>query len=160
MVRRSSIVVAFFSKMPEIDESRATHSINQPMSQRIDLTEINQKIKKFIEERDWAQFHSPKNISMSIAIEAAELMEHFQWANSDEESRKVMDDAKKRADIEDEIADIAIYLLDFCQLYGIDLEKTIAAKLQKNIEKYPVQLAHGKSEKYTNYRKDTAVPNL
>ncbi len=122
------------------------------MNQKIDLTEMSQKIKKFIEERDWAQFHSPKNLSMSIAIEAAELMEHFQWANTDEESRKIMDNAAQRGAIEDEIADIAIYLLDFCHLYGVNLEDVIQKKLEKNSKKYPCVLVKGKSDKYTQYQ--------
>ncbi len=119
---------------------------------RIDLTEANKKIARFIRERDWEQFHSPKNLSMSIAIEAAELMEHFQWSNSDEEAHKVLQDKIKLKEIEDEIADIAIYLLDFCQLYHIDLAKAIETKMEKNIQKYPAALAKGKSNKYTMYQ--------
>ncbi len=117
----------------------------------MNIKEVSKNIADFIKDRDWEQFHSPKNISMSIAIEAAELMEHFQWANSALESRAVLKDPKKRQEIEDEIADIAIYLLDFCNLYKIDLEKAITEKLQKNIRKYPVEKVRGKSDKYTAY---------
>ena len=124
----------------------------------IDLTAVSEKIFQFIDERDWVQFHSPKNLSMSIAIEAAELMEHFQWNNSAAESAAVLDDKTKRRAIEDEIADIAIYLLDFCYLYNIDLEKVIAAKLEKNIEKYPAGLSKGKSDKYTSYQTNASRP--
>ena len=89
---------------------------------------------------------------MSIAIEAAELMEHFQWL-SPEESRKLLGNAAGRAKIEDELADIAIYILDFCNLFSIDIEKIIARKLGKTAKKYPVRLVKGKAHKYTYYQK-------
>ena len=89
---------------------------------------------------------------MSIAIEAAELMEHFQWTNTVEEAVDVLKEKHKKAKIEDEIADIAIYLIDFCNLYGIDLEKAIFNKIKKNIKKYPAKVVKGKMEKYTFYK--------
>ncbi len=94
----------------------------------ITLQEIKARIKQFIKERDWEQFHSPKNISMSISIEAAELMEHFQWLTI-EQSKKLLNDKNKREEIEDELADIAIYIIDFCNLFGIDIEKSIIKKV-------------------------------
>lgn len=118
----------------------------------ITLQEIKTRIKQFIKERDWEQFHSPKNISMSISIEAAELMEHFQWLTI-EQSRKLLRDKKKRAEIEDELADIAIYVLDFCNLFGIDIEKSIVRKLNKSAKKYPAAIVRGKAYKYTYYEK-------
>lgn len=117
----------------------------------ISLNQIKKEIKKFIRERNWEKYHSPKNISMSIAIEAAELMEHFQWLTIDQ-SKKLLKDKKKRAEIEDELADIAIYLLDFCELFDIGLESCILRKLEKSSEKYPVHLVRGKAHKYTYYR--------
>src|SRR5258708_6936690 len=123
------------------------------------LINIKKNIKKFIKLRDWEQFHSPNNLSMSIAIEAAELMEHFQWANSAEESKAVLKDKAKKEEIEDEIADIAIYLIDFGNLYNIDLEKAIQEKLKKNIKKYPVSLSKGKIDKYTKYQKGNIASN-
>ena len=116
------------------------------------LQKIKNDIKEFIQERDWEQFHTPKNLSMSIAIEAAELMEHFQWTNTVEEAVDVLKEKHKRAEIEDEVADIAIYLIDFCNLYGIDLEKAISSKIKKNIKKYPAKVVKGKMEKYTFYK--------
>lgn len=106
-----------------------------------------------MQERDWEQFHTPKNLSMSISIEAAELMEHFQWTNTVEEAVKVLKNKQKRSDIEDEIADIAIYLIDFCNLYGVDLEKAILKKMKKNIKKYPAKAVKGKMEKYAFYKR-------
>lgn len=117
----------------------------------ISLNQIKKEIKKFIRERSWEKYHSPKNISMSIAIEAAELMEHFQWLTIDQ-SKKLLKDKKKRAEIEDELADIAIYLLDFCNLFDIGLESCILRKLEKSSQKYPVHLVRGKAHKYTYYR--------
>jgi len=110
-------------------------------------------IRKFVNERNWEQFHSPKNLSMSLAIEAAELMEHFQWTNTVKEAVDILADKKKRPEIEDEIADIAIYLVDFCNLYGVDLEKAVFRKIRKNSKKYPVKLAKGKIDKYTTYKR-------
>ena len=122
------------------------------MKNSITIQQLKKDIKKFVKERNWEQFHSPKNLSMSLSIEAAELMEHFQWTNTVEEAVKVLGDTKKRSEIEDEIADIAIYLIDFCNLYGIDLEKSVLRKLKKNAKKYPAKMVKGKSEKYTFYK--------
>ena len=115
--------------------------------------EVQAQIARFIQERDWEQFHSPKNVSMSIAIADAEWLAHFQWANSAEESRQVLKDPVKKQEIEDELADIAIYLLDFCHLQQIDLAQAIKNKMKKNEAKYPVARAKGKSDKYTAYQK-------
>lgn len=119
---------------------------------KVTLQEIKARIKRFIKERDWEQYHSPKNLSMSIAIEAAELMEHFQWLTMGQ-SKKLLKDKKKRIEIEDELADIAIYILDFCNLFGINIEKSILKKLEKTAKKYPVRLVKGKMHKYTYYQR-------
>lgn len=109
---------------------------------------IKNKIKKFVKERDWEQYHSPKNLSMSIAIEAAELMEIFQWI-TEEQSFKLS--KKQRLELEDEIADIAVYLLNLCNVLDIDLSAAVSRKMIKNKKKYPVKLAKGKMHKYTFY---------
>lgn len=85
---------------------------------------------------------------MSIAIEAAELMEMFQWLTI-EESREILKDKKKMENIRDEIADIAVYILDFCNLFGIDLSTAVMRKLKKNAKKYPISKAKGVAKKYT-----------
>lgn len=121
------------------------------------LPAIQSHIRQFVRERDWEQFHSPKNLSMSISVEAAELMEHFQWTNTVDEAVKVLKDKRKKADIEDEVADIAIYLIDFCNLYNVDLYKAILRKMKKNAKKYPIKLVKGKMEKYTFYKASGAV---
>lgn len=86
--------------------------------------------------RNWEPYHSPKNLSMSIAIEAAELMEHFQWLTI-EESRAIIKEPDKLERIKDEIADIAIYLLSLSNALNIDLSAAILEKLERNKERYP-----------------------
>jgi NTP pyrophosphatase (non-canonical NTP hydrolase) len=112
------------------------------------LGDLKRRVLAFAQERDWEQFHSPKNLSMALAAEAAELMEHFLWAES-ERSREVVREEKRRALIEEEIADVVIYALEFANQSGIDLTAAIEAKLVTNARKYPVEKARGRSEKYT-----------
>jgi dCTP diphosphatase len=112
------------------------------------IGELRERVLAFARERDWEQFHSPKNLSMALAAEAGELMEHFLWAES-KASADTARDPKKRTDIEDELADVVIYALEFANIAGIDLAAAIDAKLGKNAKKYPVEKAKGRSEKYT-----------
>ncbi len=114
----------------------------------VKIQELKDLMAQFVKERDWEKFHSPKNLSMSIAIEAAELMEHFQWAD-EETALKTLKD--KESDIKDELADIALFLFEFASLYKIDLSDAIVNKLNKNKKKYPTDLVKGKSDKYTAY---------
>jgi len=117
-----------------------------------DIQDLRNRVEKFVAERDWEKFHSPKNLSMSLAIEAAELMEQFQWLTI-EESHEVIRDRKKREAIEEEIADVAIHIINLCNVLDLDLSKAIVGKLKKNAKKYPVKLAKGKAHKYTYYLK-------
>jgi NTP pyrophosphatase (non-canonical NTP hydrolase) len=110
--------------------------------------EIRERVLAFARERDWEQFHSPKNLSMALAAEAGELMEHFLWTES-KASGATLADAAKRKKIEDELADVVIYALEFANIGGIDLAKAIEAKLAQNAAKYPVEKAKGRSDKYT-----------
>jgi len=100
------------------------------------IQEIRSLIDSFADERDWQQFHSPKNLSMSISIEAAELMELFQWLSL-EDAKKVMESGKTRDNAIDEIADILIYAFAFCIRNNIDISDAIRQKMKKNIKKYP-----------------------
>ncbi len=113
----------------------------------MDLKSIQQKIRAFRDERDWMQFHNPKNLAASISIEAAELLEHFQWKNY-EESECHAREAKEQ--IADEVADVALYLIELCDNLGIDLEAAINSKLAKNVSKYPAAKARGTAKKYTD----------
>jgi len=104
---------------------------------------LRKAIAQFIRERDWEQFHSPKNLSMAVSIEAAELMELFQWMEVDEARRKSRL-PRLRKKIEEEIADIAIYTLSLCHTLGLDLSSCIEKKIAKNRKKYPVEKCRGK----------------
>ena len=109
---------------------------------------LRERVMAFARERDWEQFHSPKNLSMALAAEAGELMEHFLWT----ESRVSLDtvrDPKRRSRIEEEIADVVIYALEFANIAGIDLSAAIESKLASNARKYPVEKAKGRADKYT-----------
>ena len=111
------------------------------------VAELRERVLAFAREREWEQFHSPKNLSMALAAEAGELMEHFLWAES-RDSAAVLADPKKRGKIEDELADVVIYALEFANIGGIDLAKAIETKLAQNAAKYPVEKARGRSAKY------------
>ncbi len=100
-------------------------------------------MQRFVDERDWQQFHSPKNLSMGLAIEAAELMEHFLWVDN-AESRLVIDDCSRLGEVADEMADVACYLLALSNTLGVDLSDAIEAKLVKNAVKYPADKYRGK----------------
>lgn len=112
------------------------------------VAELRERVMAFAREREWEQFHSPKNLSMALAAEAGELMEHFLWAES-ETSHAVARDTKKRPKIEEEIADVVIYALEFANIAGIDLAGAIERKLAANALKYPVEKARGRADKYT-----------
>jgi NTP pyrophosphatase (non-canonical NTP hydrolase) len=115
------------------------------------LQELKERMAAFVREREWEQFHTPKNLSMSIAIEAAELMEHFQWLTV-EESKQL--DPEALAEIGEELADIVIYALSLANTLGLDLSEAVLAKMEKNIRKYPSEKVKGKSHKYTYYQEN------
>lgn len=106
------------------------------------VAELKKLMDDFVVARDWRQFHDPKNLSASIAIEAAELMEHFQWLHSDA-VRAVKDDAQQMAEIREEVADILAYVLSFATAMGIDLAEALRAKMKRNETKYPVEKFYG-----------------
>jgi dCTP diphosphatase len=107
--------------------------------------EILAMLLEFRRERDWEKFHTPRNLSAALTVEAAELLESFQWARDADLSELV---AERRAAIEDEIADIAILLSYLCHDLNIELDVAVQSKLERNREKYPTHLARGKSTKY------------
>ena len=107
------------------------------------IEDLKKSVARFIRERDWEQFHSPKNLSMAVSIEAAELMEIFQWMGVDEARRRSRM-PRLRKKIEEEIADIAIYTLSLCHSLGLDLSSCIERKIEKNRKKYPVEKCKGK----------------
>jgi len=118
-----------------------------------DLKSLQKKIEKFVSDRDWAQFHSLKNLSMSLSIEAAELMEHFQWVDEDDSDPEKLDEGKYD-EIREEIADILIYSLMFSNEMGIDPLSAIEEKIEKNEKKYPIQKSKGSVKKYTEFKEE------
>jgi NTP pyrophosphatase (non-canonical NTP hydrolase) len=108
------------------------------------MHELIKKIKQFREERDWDRYHSPKNLAMALSVEAAELVEHFQWLTQ-QESRNLPDD--KLDQVRDEIGDILIYLANLSEKLGIDPVQAAHAKIEKNQLKYPAAIVRGKHSK-------------
>lgn len=108
--------------------------------------ELTARIVAFRDERDWKQFHSPRNLAASISIEAAELLELFQWSS---DTTLAEDIEARREDLERELADVVIYAMLLAHDTGIDLEAAITQKLAENAEKYPAERARGSSAKYT-----------
>ncbi len=115
------------------------------------LQQLKERMADFVRERDWEQYHTPKNLSMSIAIEAAELMEHFQWLTVEASKRLPVD---ALTDIGEELADIVIYSLSLANTLQLDLAETVSRKMDKNIRKYPSEKVRGKAHKYTWYQEN------
>ena len=108
------------------------------------LNDLKQWLRAFVEERDWGQFHAPKNLSMSLAIEAAELMEHFQW-ESVEASREVATDAARLAEVGEELADVLCYAISLANALDLDIATIVRDKMAKNALKYPADRFRGRS---------------
>ena len=113
----------------------------------MNLNKLYEEIEQFTQERDWDQFHSQKNLAMALTVEASELMEIYQWV-SETKSKELHQDPMMKVRIEDEIADIFIYLLRIIKKTDTDLEMAVKNKMQKNREKYPVELSRGTAKKY------------
>ena len=108
-----------------------------------------QKLIDFRRERDWEQFHTPKDLAISLSIEASELLEWFQWQTEEQIKQKLHSD--KREALEDEVADVVAYLSYLCHDLDIDINKVVEAKIKKNAVKYPVDKVKGRSDKYNEY---------
>jgi len=104
---------------------------------------LRREIAAFIHERDWEQFHDPKNLSMAIATEAAELMEHFRWVRT-ERAHDLLEDEKTLAGVRDEVADVLAFLLSFANAAGIDLTEALRDKMTRNANKYPIEQYKGR----------------
>jgi len=113
---------------------------------KTDIADLQAALREFALERDWEQFHSPKHLASALAVEAAELLEHFQWLS--EAQSRALPPAKRDAAGE-ELADIFLYLLQLADKLGVDLIDEARRKMTANARKYPVELARGKSSKYT-----------
>lgn len=108
--------------------------------------ETIEQILKFRDERDWKQFHNPKDLAISISLEAAELLEIFQWSAEDVWCEE------KKENVREELADVLMYCILMADICGLDLDEIIQEKLKKNAEKYPVEKAYGSKEKYTKLK--------
>ncbi len=112
------------------------------------MEDLQRAIRAFIADRDWEQFHSPKNLAMALSVEASEIVEHFQWL-TEEQSRNL--GPEKLAEVREEIGDVMIYLTELAGVLGIDPIEAARSKLDINKHKYPVDLVKGKAFKYTEY---------
>lgn len=118
------------------------------------ISDLKELVASFVSERDWAQFHNAKNLSMSIAIEAAELMEHFQWVQPDEVASF---NQAKRLGVREELADVVSYCLAFANAMDIDLSSAVRQKMARNAEKYPAEKFQGRyGHDDPNYQQDKA----
>lgn len=112
------------------------------------MDDLVQKLRDFAKERDWEQFHSPKNLAMALSVEAAEILEMFQWMTQ-EQSRNLSSD--KLVKLKEELGDVMIYLTSLSEKFGIDPIKAAKEKIEINERKYPAEKVKGKSEKYNEY---------
>lgn len=113
-----------------------------------ELESVRKRLREFAAIRDWDQFHSPKNLSMALSVEASELVECFQWL-TEEQSRSLT--AEQLAAVTDEIADVQLYLIRLADKVGVDIATAIEQKIKKNEAKYPAEKVKGRSKKYSEY---------
>ena len=119
-----------------------------------DLNQLQAYLRQFAKDRDWDQFHSPKNLSMALSVEVSELLENFQWLT--EEQSYTLDD-QQRAAVVDEIADVQMYLARLADKLDINIGEAIEQKINKNEAKYPAELVKGSSKKYNQYDQDSST---
>jgi dCTP diphosphatase len=114
------------------------------------IARLKDLVRAFSIERDWEQFHTPKDLGIALACEVGELLEHFRYRR-DEEVRTLLDDLAKRREVADELADCLWLILRLADVIGVDLASTLVAKVADAARKYPVELARGRADKYTAY---------
>ncbi len=113
------------------------------------LNELRTRVNTFVEERDWTQFHSPKNLAMAMIVEAGEVVEHFQWM-TEQESKNL--NAETREQVGQELSDTFVYLLRIAEVCGVDLIEATNKKIDLNAKKYPIEKCKGSNAKYTDYQ--------
>lgn len=113
------------------------------MDSQTTVSDLRSAVDRFVAARNWYEFHTPKNLAMSIAIEAAEIMEHFQWSDV-KQSAEAVKNAEFRAEVADELADVLIYALSFATVSGIDVSEAIFKKLARNEVRFPIEKVRGK----------------
>jgi len=123
-------------------------STNPPDPHPTSLEELRNALRGFAAARDWDQFHSPKNLAIALSVEAAELLQHFQWTPEAESTTLNRD---QQAQVREEVADVSLYLVRLADKLGIDLMSAAADKIELNSAKYPIEKVRGSSKKYTEY---------
>jgi NTP pyrophosphatase (non-canonical NTP hydrolase) len=113
-----------------------------------DLDDLRERLRRFAAERDWERFHSPKNLATALIVEAAELVEHFQWLT---EAESAALPPEKKAEVADEMADVLVYLVRLADRTGVDLLAAVSDKMRRNEAKYPAAIVRGSARKYTDY---------
>jgi len=113
----------------------------------MNVEQIQKQLRAFAQERDWEQFHTPKNLASALAVETSELLEIFQWLN-DAQAISIKDDVARMSKVEEEMADVTLYLLRLADVLSVDLQKAVDRKLSLNADKYPVDKARGNAKKY------------
>jgi NTP pyrophosphatase (non-canonical NTP hydrolase) len=114
----------------------------------VDVERLTDRVREFTTERDWEQFHTPRNLLLALIGEIGELSEIFQW-RTDEDASRVMEDEASAKRVRDELADVLYYLLRLADVLGVDVGEALLSKLEDNAQKYPVHLARGSAAKYT-----------
>lgn len=118
------------------------------MDNKIYVQELKNRVKEFCDERDWDQFHNPKDLAIGISTEANELLDIFRFKN-EEEMKEICLNSNKRKHVEEELADTLFFILRFAQMNNIDLSRILELKMEQNEKKYPVEKIKGKNLKYT-----------
>jgi dCTP diphosphatase len=113
-----------------------------------DFADLRDALRRFAAAREWEQFHTPKNLAMALAVEAAELLEHFQWLTPAQSAQL---DARRKREVADEIADVLLYLTRLADVLGIDAVAAARRKIRVNARKYPVRRAKGNARKYSEF---------
>ena len=113
-----------------------------------ELLMLRDRLRTFADERDWDQFHTPKNLAMALMVETAELLEHFQWLTPDQSCDLT---EKSRAEVREELADVLLYLVRIADKLGVDLLDAALLKMEKNALKYPADIVRGSAKKYNEY---------
>lgn len=122
--------------------------MSMPPCPQDSLISLREQIRAFVAERDWDQFHTPKNLAMALSVEVAELVEHYQWLPSGADAEL---DARKRTAIRHELADVLVYLIRLADKSGVDLQQAVLEKMELNRAKYPAELVRGDARKYNEY---------
>ncbi len=120
------------------------------MSDVIDVDTLKKYLENYAKERDWEQFHNPKNLAMALSVEASELLEIFQWL-SPEQAQKLIHEPESKNKVAHEVADILTYAILLCKYMDINLSEALKEKLSHNAKKYPVDLARGNAKKYSEF---------